>query len=286
MRTTGWIVVAAVVGCNNGVVSFAPDAEGTGGAPSTAVTSATTTGGLAGAGGAPEIPVPGPRVLLFTKTTGFRHDSISAAVQGLGQLGVARGWTVTHTEDASTFTDQGLAAFDVIMFLLTTGYALDVPQQDALKTYIRGGGGWVGVHSASDTHHMWPWYGDLVGAYFSSHWSVVESRLIVEDDQHPSTQHLGSEWIRTDEWYSFATNPRGTVSVLMSLDEAYYVQQGAPANVLMGDHPIAWYHEYEGGRAFYTALGHPIEAYSEPAFLEHVAGGVVWAAGQDAPLNP
>ncbi len=209
------------------------------------------------------------RVLLFSKTTGFRHASIPDAIAGLSDAG----WIVTATEDAATFTDATLDGIDVVVFLLTTGDVLDDAQQGACERFIARGGGFVGVHSASDTEYAWPWYGALVGAYFAGHPPVQQASVIVEAADHPATAHLTSPWVRTDEWYAFQANPRAAVTVLLSLDETSY----APAATAMGDHPIAWAHESDGGRAFYTALGHTTESWSEAAFLQHVRGGVEWA---------
>jgi type 1 glutamine amidotransferase len=257
--------------------------EGDGGDPGT--TSNGGHGGLAahggggGEGGTGGAPAP-PSILLFTKTLGYRHPSIDVAVPALTAIGAERGWVVSHTEDASAFDAAQLSALDAVVFLLTTGEVLDAAQQLAFVDFIHQGGGFAGVHSASDTHHNWPWYGALVGAYFEAHWSVIAARVLVEDATHPATAHLGAEWLRSDEWYTFDHNPRPEVSVLLALDEAHYAQSGAPPEYLMGgDHPLAWHHTFERGRAFYTALGHSDESYAEPALRAHLAGGIEWAAG-------
>jgi len=170
-----------------------------------------------------------------------------------------------------------LARYDAVVFLLTTGTILDDNQKAAFERYIRSGGGYVGVHSASDTEYDWSWYGGLVGAYFDrihGHSKIVKATIHVTDRTHPSTMMLPAIWVRTDEWYNFATNPRGKVNVLMTLDEKSY-----KGGTMGADHPIAWYHEYDGGRAWYTALGHTSESYYEPLFLAHLWGGIVYAAG-------
>ncbi|HEX5130346.1 MAG TPA: ThuA domain-containing protein, partial [Usitatibacter sp.] len=149
--------------------------------------------------------------------------------------------------------------------------------QAAFQNWLRKGRGWVGVHSASDTEYDWPWYGELVGAYFSAHPAIQPARLRVERPGHLATHALAETWSRADEWYAFRTNPRKDVHVLVSLDETSY-DAGTTA---MGDHPIAWYHGHDGGRAFYTALGHTSESYREPEFLEHITGAIEWAAGQE-----
>ena len=222
-------------------------------------------------------PLP-PRVLLFSKTLGHRHDSIPSAIRALQTTAAARSWQISATEDASWFEDVRLDGFDVVVFLMTTLDVLDEAQQAAFERFMRKGRGWVGVHSASDTEYSWAWYGQLVGAYYRTHPGISPARVRVERRNHPSTRGLPAVWQRSDEWYSFSTNPRANVHVLLSLDESSY-PVGAAA---MGDHPIAWYHGHDGGRAFYTALGHTIESWSEPAFLDHVAGGIEWAAGAEA----
>lgn len=216
-------------------------------------------------------------VLVFSKTAGYRHASIEAGIAALRRLGERFAWNVHATEDAARFTDEGLAAFDVVVFLSTTGDVLDDAQQAAFERFIRRGGGYAGIHAASDTEYDWPWYAKLVGAYFRGHPAVQEADIHVFDRAHPSTRHLDDIWRRTDEWYDFRRNPRGKVHVLASLDESTYKGGGMGA-----DHPIAWCHEYDGGRAWYTALGHTEASFSERAFLDHVAGGIRWAGGRIA----
>ncbi|MDI1466306.1 ThuA domain-containing protein [Catellatospora sp. KI3] len=210
-------------------------------------------------------------VLVFSKTAGFRHDSIAAGVTAVQQLGAANGFTVEATEDAAAFTDANLARFATVVFLSTTGDVLDANQQAAFERYIRAGGGYAGVHAASDTEYGWAWYGSLVGAYFSSHPAVQNATVKVEDPAHPSTASLPAKWIRSDEWYAFQSNPRGRVHVLASLDERSY----APGTATMGaDHPIAWCQNYDGGRSWYTAAGHDAAAFSDTAFRAHLLGGI------------
>jgi glucose/arabinose dehydrogenase len=216
------------------------------------------------------------QVLVFSKTAAFRHGSIPSGIAAIEALAVEHNFEVDTTEDAAQFTDANLARYDVVVWLNTTGDVLDGAQQGAFERYIQAGGGYAGVHSASDTEYGWPWYGDLVGAYFNNHPANQTASIKVEDPGHPSTAHLGSRWERFDEWYNFQNNPRGDVHVLLSLDESSY----DPGSGAMGaEHPIAWCHDYDGGRAWYTGLGHTNESYSEPAFLEHLAGGIETAAG-------
>lgn len=216
-------------------------------------------------------------VLIFSKTAGFRHDSIPDGIEAIRRLGEEHGFTVEATEDAAHFTNENLAKYEAVIFLSTTGNVLDDDQQEAFEAYIRAGGGYVGVHAAADTEYDWPWYGKLVGAYFKTHPRIQPAEIIVEDRTHPSTKHLPERWPRTDEWYTYRDNPRERVKVLMSLDESTY--EGGGMN---GDHPIAWHHEFEGGRAFYTGGGHTKESFREKEFLQHMLGGIRWAAGATA----
>jgi type 1 glutamine amidotransferase len=214
----------------------------------------------------------GSSVLVFSRTAAFRHGSIPTGVAALKALGTRHGFAVEHSEDSSIFTPAQLARFGAIVFLSTTGDVLDEAQQSALQSYIRGGGGYVGIHAASDTEHDWPWYGQLAGAYFSRHPRIQPANVVINDATHPSTKCLPAVWSRTDEWYDFKAQPASTMKILASLDESSYQGGEMGAN-----HPIAWYHEFEGGRAWYTGLGHTNESYAEPAFLDHLAGGILWA---------
>jgi len=214
------------------------------------------------------------RVLLFTRTLGFRHDSIPDGIAAVEALGQAHRFAVDATEDADAFTPANLAHYRVVLFLSTTGDVLEGAQRDALRGFVHAGGGWAGVHAAADTLYDWPWYGGLVGAWFARHPAIQQATIHVENGSQPSTRGLPNPWVRTDEWYDFRTNPRSSVHVLLTLDEGTY-QGGA----MGADHPIAWYHEYDGGRAWYTGLGHVSQAYSDPAFLSHLLGGIAYAAG-------
>jgi type 1 glutamine amidotransferase len=219
-------------------------------------------------GGAP------PRVLLFSRTAGFRHDSIPAAVAALTELGPANGFVAEASEDLAAFTTANLARFRVVVFLMTTGDALDAPAQAAFEAWIAAGGSFVGVHSATDTEYDWPFYGNLVGAYFLQHPAVQPAAVVVEAPTHPAMVGLPARWMRTDEWYDFRANPRPNVTVLATVDETSYT-----GGTMGADHPIVWAHPTSGGgRAFYTALGHTSESYAEPLFRGHLAGAVRWAA--------
>jgi len=216
------------------------------------------------------------RALLFTKTADFRHDSIPAGITAVQELVTANDFVVDHTEDSTRFNDASLADYDVVIWLNTTGDVLNETEQGAFERYIQAGGGYAGVHSAADTEYDWPWYGELMGAYFQSHPAIQEATVEVADRVHPATQHLPARWVRTDEWYNYRTNPRGKVHVLAALEETTY----SPGSGAMGaDHPIAWCQDYDGGRSFYTGGGHTAESFSEPAYREHLLAGIETAAG-------
>jgi type 1 glutamine amidotransferase len=213
------------------------------------------------------------RILVFSKTAGFRHESIPAGIQAIQRIGAQRNLSVDVSEDASLLTSSNLKRWKVVVFLSTTGDVLGDPEQRAFEGYIRQGGGYVGVHSATDTEYDWPWYGDLVGAYFSDHPAIQPANIRVINRSHQSTSMLPVDWKRTDEWYNFRSVPRD-VEVLAMLDETSYSggHNGA-------QHPIAWFHTFEGGRSWYTGGGHTVESFSEPLFVDHLAGGILWAGG-------
>lgn len=217
-------------------------------------------------------------LMVFSKTAGFRHTSITNGIQMIQALGASNHFAVTATEDATAFTDANLALYSAVVFLSTTGDVLDTNQQASFERYIQAGGGYVGIHSASDTEYSWPWYGQLVGAYFQDHPAQQTATTLVADRVHPSTIGLPERWERFDEWYNFQSNPRGSVHVLATLDESTY----SPGGGAMGyDHPIAWCHQFDGGRAWYTGAGHTESSYAEPLFQQHVLGGILWAAGAE-----
>ena len=201
----------------------------------------------------------------------------SAAITRYGTvrtwLGTANNFQVDHTEDATAFRDDILSHYDVVIWLSTTSDVLNDTQQAAFERYIRGGGGYVGVHSATDTEYDWPWYGQLVGAYFKRHPQIQDARVDVRDRSFIATRCLPAVWNRRDEWYDFRAAPPADAKILLTLDEKSY--QGGT----MGDfHPLSWYHQVDGGRAFYTELGHTSESYTDPLYLEHLLGGILWAA--------
>jgi type 1 glutamine amidotransferase len=202
------------------------------------------------------------RVLVFTKTTGFRHDSIPAGVAALRGMGFA----VDHTEDPARFTSRRLARYEAVVFLSATGNPVArTSQRRALQRYIAHGGGFLGVHAASDAGDSWPWYRGLVGARFLRHKPGTSSAVVtVSDTTSAATAGLPRAWRRTDEWYEFRADPSPHVHVLASVF----------------GHPIAWCHRYGGGRSVYTGMGHTIASYSEPRFVRHLRGALQMAAGR------
>jgi len=214
-------------------------------------------------------------VLVFSKTAGFRHDAIPAGIQAVRDLGAANSFTVTATEDAAAFTTANLAQYEAVVFMSTTGDVLNDAQQTAFETYVRNGGGYAGVHAAADTEYSWPFYGQLVGAYFASHPAIQQVTSRTENRAHPATAHLPQAWTRTDELYNYQTNPRSTARVLATLDESTY-----SGGSMGADHPITWCKTIDRGRSFYTGFGHTQESYADANFRAQLLGGIRYAAGR------
>ena len=219
-----------------------------------------------------QVPKVHPKVLVFSKTAAFHHSSIALSVPAIQKLGVENKFDVDTTTDAQKFTATNLKQYAAVIFLNTSGNVLNDDQQQAFESYIRSGGGFVGVHAAADTEYDWPWYGNLVGAYFKNHpFQQQVATLNIVDQKHISTQHLPAKWERKDEWYNFKSITEG-LHVLITIDESTYNGGENGEN-----HPMSWYHDYDGGRAFYTALGHTDESYAEPLYLQHLLGGIKYA---------
>ena len=256
-------VVLFLLGCAN--TQQAPEPQNT-----DTTTNAKTEVGTKSSGGAQsELP----HILVFTKTMAFRHKNIPDGIHALRDIGKSV-FVVDQTEDAGAFTTENLKRFCVVVFFSTTGNVLNTEQQKAFEQYIHSGGGFVGIHAASDTEYDWPWYGQLVGAWFKDHTKVILATVRREDTTHISTVEFPDAWKREDEWYRFRTNPRENVRVLVTVND-----QDLGEVTMNGDHPISWMHEFEGGRAWYTAMGHTKESFFEEDFRKHVRGGIVWAMG-------
>jgi len=221
---------------------------------------------------AQQYPESGPpdqkQMLVFTKTNGFRHASIETGVAVLQDLAQQEGILMDHTEDSLLFNDANLSKYDLVVFLSTTGDIFGAEQEKAFQKFIEGGGAFMGIHAATDTEYDWPWYGELVGAYFESHPEQQEAELRVINQEHAATAHMSQSWKLYDEWYNFK-NVSPEIEVLMRLNEKSY-QGGKNGD----NHPIAWFHENLGGRAFYTGLGHTDATFKNPVFREHLQGGL------------
>ncbi|HEV7348260.1 ThuA domain-containing protein [Telluribacter sp.] len=223
-----------------------------------------------------------PRVLVFSKTKGWKHSSIPFGIAAIQKLGQQHSFVVDTTKNSAYFNDDSLRNYQAVIFNCTTGNVLNAEQQAAFERYIQAGGGYMGIHSAADTEYEWPWYGKLMGAHFANHPLNPGERMAaidVTDKKHPSTAHLPDRWERKDEWYSYRSFYPG-LNVLAYLDENTYDNGTNGAN-----HPIAWYHEFDGGRAFYTGGGHMDSSYDEPLFLQHILGGIRYTMGDGKPLD-
>ncbi|MBS9525557.1 ThuA domain-containing protein [Litoribacter alkaliphilus] len=213
------------------------------------------------------------KAIAISTTEGFRHESIESGVEGLRKLAKENFFLLDHTEDIDIFASERLHEYDVIILLNTTGEIFLEPHQEGFKKFVRDGKGVVGIHSATDTAYEWEWFTKLIGAQFSSHPEIQTAKVKTKDNSHASTLHLPAEWLWTDEWYNFK-NFNEDVKVLLEVDPESY--DTGDKNIT--HHPIAWHHEYDGGRVFYTALGHVNHAYQSQIFLQHLMGGIWYAA--------
>lgn len=213
----------------------------------------------------------GIRVLVFSKTAAFRHASIAQGKQMWQELAKAHQFAVDTTEDAASFTRENLKRYKTVVFLSTTGDVLNEIQQAAFESYIKGGGTYLGIHGAADTEYDWPWYNRLAGAYFKDHPQPQTANYIRLDSTHPSTRFWPASFNRFEEIYNFKFLQKDILQFVLAVDENSY------AGGNMGSfHPAAWYHEFDGGKAFYTALGHHPETYADPDFRAHVMGALQW----------
>jgi len=222
------------------------------------------------------------KALLVTTTRGWHHESVHAGVLAIQQLGVRNSFDVVLMEDPGSITDKNLEQFKVIIFLNTTGDIFDSTQQKVMERYIQSGKGFVGIHSASDTEYDWPWYNKLVGRMFHIHPAIQTAKVKILDPNFPGLQGFTNDRLWTDEWYEFGPEKTPDLQYVLSIDETSYnpkVEWGPKKGIGMGKlHPVAWYHNYDGGRSFYTALGHLPSVYGDAAFLNHLYAGILWAA--------
>jgi type 1 glutamine amidotransferase len=232
---------------------------------------------------APRLPAaetaPAFRVLVFSKTTGYRHASITNGIAAIQQLGAQNNFSVDATEEASAFTSANLARYQAVVLLSVTGEVLDTGQKAAFRDYILGGGGLAAIHGAafgpSACEDKWSWYGEVFCCAFKNHSAIVPATVNVEDGSSPSMTGVPARWQRSDEWYNFTGTPRACAHVLATVDESTY-----SGGTMGADHPISWCRRVGNGRMWYTAMGHNPEAFSEPLFLQHILGGILTAAAQ------
>lgn len=221
------------------------------------------------------------KVLAFSKTglrengkKGYRHKCIEPGLKALEKLGGENGFEVIASEKSEDFSTENLKQFKAVIFFHCTQQVFNDEQKQALKSYVLNGGGFVGIHAATTTEYKWPWFGKLIGARFDNHPKIQKAELLVKDKDHPSTSHLPDKWVRTDEWYNFK-ELSNDIKPLIFINEKSY-KGGKHGD----NHPIAWYLIHEKGRSFYTALGHTDASYKEDAFMKHILGGILWAAGK------
>lgn len=225
-------------------------------------------------------------MLVFSKTMGYHHESIADGNAAIAKLGRENNFEVDTTTNADMFVEDTLKNYAAVVFLSPTGDVLNARQEAAFERYIQAGGGYMGIHAATDCEYDWGWYERLAGAHFLDHPgihdtfpNIQEATLNVVDQTNPATSFLPKQWKRTDEYYSFK-NISKDIHVLITIDENTYHggHNGA-------DHPISWYHDYDGGRAFYTQLGHTKESYTEDNYLKHILGGIKYAMGENKELD-
>ena len=219
------------------------------------------------------------RVLVFSKTTGYRHASITNGIAALRELSAQNGFAVDATEDSGAFSAASLARYTAVVFLSTTGNVLDSDQKSALKTYIIAGGGFVAIHGALfgplACEDQWAWYGEMFCCAFTNHSQVVPAMVMLSDAAHASNAGLPAQWQRTDEWYNFTGTPRGCARVLATVDETTYT-----GGRMGKEHPVVWCRQVGRGRMWYTAMGHTESSFAEPLFRKHLLGGILVAAGK------
>jgi len=215
------------------------------------------------------------KLLLFTKTAEFRHENIPLGIEIIKYIGESNGYHVEHSEDSKIFNEEELSQFSAVILFNTSRDIFNSQEEKAFKNYVRSGGGVVGIHGATYTEFDWDWYGKLMGAYFDGHPAVQEATITVVDKNHPSTEMLPTRWKVVDEWYNFK-DLQPYLNVIATLDETTY-QGGSHGDY----HPIAWYHEFEGGRVFYTGRGHTKASLLEPLFIEHILGGIKYVLDEE-----
>ncbi|MFA9390716.1 MAG: ThuA domain-containing protein [Prolixibacteraceae bacterium] len=224
------------------------------------------------------------KLLIFSKTNGYRHASIPSGLEALNKLATENNWQITASEDSSIFTTQQLSNIDLVIFLSTSGDVLGSAEQQALQHFVESGKGLLTIHSGTDTEYNWPWYSQAIGTHFLGHPPTQKAKVLIEDRNNPATVCFpDSIWEAEDEWYSFRSNPRPDVHVLVSMDEqSYDVDDNrwfAGAKQRMGDHPIVWYRKVGKGIVFQSGFGHTNEMFTNPVYLCHIKGAIEWITG-------
>ena len=212
-------------------------------------------------------------VLVITETKGWVHDSIESGLKLIQNIGNKNNFNVYHSDNSSVITYKKLKEIKTIIFLNTTEEILNDVEQKVMESFIKSGKGFVGVHAAADTEYNWQWYGKLVGAYYRNHPEVMNGKILTII--HKITNHLDYEWEIEDEWYNF-DYVNYDINILLNLDEDSYIGGEHPDY-----HPITWYHEYDGGRSFYTGLGHTKEVYDDERFIKLLEKGILYASYED-----
>ncbi|RZL51277.1 MAG: ThuA domain-containing protein [Pedobacter sp.] len=210
-------------------------------------------------------------VLVFSLTKGYHHASIADGQIAIKKLGIENNFEVDTTADVKAFTPENLKKYKTLIFLSPTGTSIfSDDEKAAIKQYVNNGGGFVGIHAATDVNYEWEWYGKMIGGFFESHPKIQDAKLDILMPKHKIVKGLPQPWEHKDEWYNFkSVSP--DIKVLIKIDETSY--QGGKMN---NNHPISWFHEFEGGKIFYTALGHTKECYTDPLFLKHLLAGIKW----------
>jgi type 1 glutamine amidotransferase len=229
------------------------------------------------------------KILIYTHNgKGYKHDNIPASVEALKKLCKEIGYETESTDDPGVFTNEKLKTFSCIIFSNTNNEAFDTEiQKQAFVDYTRRGGAFVGIHSASGSERQWPWFAAMLGGRFVRHPELQKFTIKIIEKRHPSTEFLGASWGWEWEWedecyYLNQLNPDIHVLLAADLTTVKDDKRAEYPGVTFGDYfPIAWYHNYDGGRQFYTALGHKAEYYQDPKFVKHLSGGIKWALGRD-----
>lgn len=212
-----------------------------------------------------------PSVLLFCLTKGYHHASITDGIQAFQKMAGENGFILDTTTNVDFFTSKKLGQYAAVVFLSPTGTnVFNNEQKQALRSYLRQGGGVLGIHAATDFCYEWEWYGQMIGAFFLKHPKIQEAKLHVVLPENEMNLGLPKIWSHKDEWYNFKS-VNSAVKVLIKIDETSYIGGSMDNN-----HPVSWYHKFDGGRVFYTALGHTKECYTDPLFLGHVLAGLRW----------